>query len=404
MFRRFYTASVSAFQSFVDLMHGDASALDHNTVYPEAAGCLADGAQNLFGTLKDRGYETLGVRHGSVGSTYADHNFWDAWPERCGAFRHHAEYTPFYEAVESFIEKATTEGKPFALYYGDRVATPEDDSPEKTATPLYQERFEKGFSLLDGSAKRLMDKLATLNLLGNTIVVFFGPYGMDPWKHGIYRGRAHGIVPYADQCWTPMFIYNNNSDICIADQLVSVIDLKPTVMHMLFPSEEQPPMTDPLAGIDILRFRRSVALTQNMFALEREGEGPALGLAKSYAATDGDQRLIVTSDGGIRGNGGMEFYYDPRDPGNTRNFLDFFDLDKNGTMVAFGRPDIIHVHFLQSFKPHLVKSVVDSYNRMRGILYEFVRLKEKAALARLKDQNDIILFPDDAFKEKRHRK
>ncbi len=402
MFRRFFTSETSAFASFCACAHGDAGELDHNPEYPTASGCLAGRTTNLFAVLRDRGFATLGIQHGSLCPPYTAANFYGAWPEGCGDFQHHADYARFDAAIADFLAQRRADAKPFALYVSDRAARPDDSSPEKNASPLYHERFAKGFSLLDRTAAATMGALASSGLLANTIVAAFGPYGMDPWKHGINRGRVNTGVPHADTCWTPLFIYNNGNDICTADQLVSSIDLKPTVLHMLFPEERQPEARGPLSGVDILRYRRQTALTQSLFALERENEGSARGMARSYAASDGDQRLIVTSDGGIAGEGGMELYFDARDPGNTRNFLDFFDLDDNGVMTSFGRKDIVHVHFTQSFRQNLVMSIVNSYNTMREQLHSFIRAKEREAAALLGGTAEGMRpFPDEAFKRKR---
>jgi hypothetical protein len=403
MFRRFYAASTSALSSFCDVAYGDSTELDHNTAYPSGPGCLAGKGKNLFGELRRRGYEMLGAQHGSHCPDYVKGNFWGAWPEECGAFQAHGEYESFYAATDSFLENAKAGAKPFVLYCSDRVALPGDTSKEKQEAVLYHERFEKGFSLLDRTAARVFDKLAALDLIKSTLVVAYGPYGMDPWKHGVNRGRTTAIEPYADLCWTPLFIYNNDNDICIADQLFSSIDLRPTIMHMLFPQESREQPASPFTGIDILSFRRQIAFTQNLFSLERDNAGPALGLLKSYAATDGDQRLVVTADGNDS-SGGMALYYDPRDPGNTRNFLDFFTLAPNGAMAAFGRPDIIHPHFTMSFKPNLVMSVVNSYNTMREQLFHFIRNKEQAALALAGPEAKANIFPEVLFTRKRKRK
>lgn len=403
MFRRFYTASTSAFQSFCDLMHGDACELDHNFSYPTASGCLAGQATNLFALLRDHGYAILGLQHGNPCPPYAAGGYFGAWPEG-GPFRWHGGYENFYTEAGAFLQQAKTDGKPFALYLSDRAARPGDVSPEKSAASLYHERLERGYALLDQTVKQIMDRLAALDLLRTTIVVAYGPYGMDPWKHGIHLGRTHAIDPYADVCWTPMCIFRNGADVGTTDMLASVIDLKPTIMHMMFPGEPQPDIVNPLAGVDLLRFQRQTALTQSMFALEREGEGPARGLAKAYAATDGDQRLIVSSEKGLHGEGGMELFFDPRDPGNTRNFLDFFELNKDGTMTSFGRSDIIHPHFTQSFKPQLVMSIVDSYNKMRSQLRDFIRIKEQLALQLSGPKGGENFFPEDMFNRKRKRR
>lgn len=404
MFRRFYTASTSAFQSFVDFAHGDSTQLDHNRVFPSRGGCLAASAANFFDILRRRGYEVLGLQHGGHCPHYVQHDYYGAWPESCGKILWHDGYAPFYREIEHFLERRAADGKPFVLHCNDRAALLGDDSEEKRGEKLFHSRIEKGFSLLDGSVRLVMEKLSAAGLTGSTIVVAYGPYGTDPWKHGIYLGRTHAMDPYADLCWTPLIIYNNDNDICTADQLVSVIDLKHTLLHMLFPQEPAAQPTSILTGVDILSFNRQAAFTQNLFALEKENTGPSQGLVKSYAVTDGDQRLIVSSDGGIPGEGGMELYYDPRDPANTRNFLDFFQLDQNGIMTSFGRRDIIHPHFTMSFKPNLVMSVANSYNTMREQLFSFIKLKEGEALKRAGTEAGADLFPEDSFRRKRKRK
>jgi hypothetical protein len=401
MFRRFYSASTSSFQSFCDFMFGDAAQLDHLPAWPEVPIKTSNRFDTLFGLLRDRGLSTLGIMHGNPVPNYARNNYWGVWPERCDDFQCHADYDGFYRAVDNFLEKSGKDGAPFALYYCDRVARPDDSSPEKEASALYHERFERGYALLDAAVTHLLNKLRDTGLLHETVVAVYGAYGMDPWKHGLYRGRTMAIDPYADLCWTPFFLYMNDADAGTVDLLVATIDLKPTLLHMLFPDRPEGIRTNALSGMNIFQDTRAVAFTQNLFALEREGEGPALGLAKSYAATDGDQRLIVTSDGGISGEGGMELYFDPRDAGNTRNFLDFFNLSPDGGMTSFGRDDIIHVHFTQSFKPKLVLGIVESYTRMREQLFHYIRIKEEMAAASAGATG--MPFPDVVFTRKRRR-
>lgn len=403
MFRRFYTASTSTLQSFCDFAYGDAGELDHNLTYPEQGSCLAGRSANLFSLLSKRGFKTLGIQHGSGSPDYCKNNFFGAWPMECGEFHRHGEYSSFNAAVDAFLDGVKRAGAPFALYFSERTAMLADDSPEKRGL-VFHERTEKGFRLLDQSVSALFDKLTEREMVNDTIFIFYGPFGTDPWKHGVYSGHTHAVDPYADMCWTPLFILSAEGNVCITDQLVSIVDLKPTILQMLFPEGSDTVDNSPLTGKSILSFQRQIALSQNLFALEQENTGAARGLCKSYAITDGNHRLIVSADGGIAGEGGMELYFDLRDPGNTRNFLDFFELDSNGNMTVFGRPDIIHVHFTQSFKQHLVMSIVHSYNAMRGQLYELVRLKEKQAITLTGGKGGANVLPDASFKVKRRRK
>lgn len=405
-FRRFYTNSTSAFQSFCDFAYGDSSVLDHNLHYPENCGCLVEHSRNFFGIMKEQGYATMAVQHGASKPVYLKDNMLGAWPNDCGEFEWYSEYDPFFKAGLGFIESSHSIGQPFALYIADRAGTVEDNCVQKQNSVLFHERFEKGFSLLDGTVKKVLEKLSELGILDNTVILVYGPYGMDPWKHRLYGGRTHAMDPHADVCWTPMFLYNNGKDAKIVDSLACVIDLKPTLVELLL---KNPPKITArtFSGINLLGQIRDVAFTQNMFALERENEGAALGLTKSYGVTDGDQRLIASSDGGILGEGGMELYFDPRDSSNTRNFLDFFALDDSGKMTSFGVDKAIHPHFQLTFRMDnpdlLIRSITESYDAMRDILRRLIVQKETDALEHCEHPREAKLFNEKLLNIKRKR-
>lgn len=408
MFRRFYSNSTSAFHSFCDFMHGDSSELDHNIRYPSEKGCLLGRQRNLFGILRENGYEVLGIQHGETRPPYLRDNMLGAWPETCGEFHWHDEYDPFYAETFEFIEKAKSTGSRFGLYFSDRAGTVTDNCLEKRESLLYHERFHKGYSLLDQSVRKLLEKLASLSLLDDTIVAVYGPYGMDPFKHGLFAGKVHTIDPYADMCWTPMFLYNNNRDPKIVDPLASVIDMKETLLGLVLPEKPQEFERGAFSGINLLTTYRDVVFTQNLFALERENEGPARGLMKSYAATDGDQRLIVSSSGGFPDDGGMELFYDPRDPSNTRNLLDFFTMDDKGVLKAFGNPNATHSHFGLAFRPdkpeQLIRPMVNAYATMRDVLKRLIIVKEQEALRHCAQPSAAKLFDEAMFVRKRRRR
>jgi arylsulfatase A-like enzyme len=404
-FGRFYSSATSAFQSFCDFLHGSSTELDHNLAFPAQRGCLSGKARNLFAILHEKGYATLGIQHGEAMPGYLRDNCLGAWPDECGEFRWRGNYDGFRRETFDFIEKAAAAGKPFAVYYSDKASAVSDDCEEKRKSPLFHQRVEKGFSLLDDSARAMLDKLSERSLLANTVVACYGPYGTDFWKHGVSAGRTHAIEPYADLCWTPFFIYFNNNHAELIQDIAAGIDIKSTLLNgVLFPGDDFKEPVTGMSGINLFAMGRAIAFSQNLFAMERENEGTARRLMKSYAATDGDQRLIVSSDGGIPGDGGMELFYDMRDPGNTRNLLDFFKLNDGGAITAFGHPDIIHPHFHQSFKPNLLQSVIDAYNKMRAILRALIKKKEETAFRHCPRPSDCKFFRETTFNYKRRRR
>lgn len=397
-FRRFYTNSTSALSSLYDLVYGNSSLLDHHVSYEEALTSPCLEKQDLFGLLRAQGYETLGLVRATSQPKYMMPSF-----NAAGPFHWHQDSETCCAEGEGFIERCAASKTPFTLYVSEKAARLDDEHPGKRKETTLHGRVEKGYQLLDQTVGRIFSKLAEHDLTRDTIAICLGLYGTDPWKHGMHAGRTHAFEPYADLCWTPMFMYRNDFDICVSDQIISMVDIRPTILQMLFPDESIPNPDDRVSGLNAFSgFTRQIAFSQSLFATEKENLGASLGLIKSYAVTDGAHRLIVSSDGGIKGDGGMEFYLDFHDPSNTRNFLDFFQLNTDGEMVSFGKNDLIHPHFTASFKAHLVMDIVKSYTFLRSQLQAYIQEKESIALKRNSEQRGE-LFPLDMFTHARRR-
>ena len=399
-FRNFQAASTSGFQSFCDLVYGDSSELDHNVAYPSGRGCLRGRNRHLFALLRERGYDVHGMQIASPSPAYARDGFWGAWPEVCGGFRADLDLESFYSCLDACLDASEANGRPFAVYVSDRALMPGNRA--SGGVQMHPNFFAASRLLAEIPVGRIVAALKDRGQLENTVLVVFSNHGADFWTHGFYGGRTHAIDPYADLCWLPLFIYGQGVGAGIYDNLVSMVDLKPTLLSMLFPELAPEEPRTPFAGMNILGQKRLLAFSQSLFARQGDGRDPYRSLFKSYSVTDADQRLLVASDGGVKGRGGMELYYDMRDPGNTRNFLDFFRLDAGGNMTEFGRRDVNHVHFLQAFKPHLVMGIANAYNAMRRHLHDFIRAKEAAAvLDPARPQGETM--PDSAFARKREK-
>lgn len=402
-FRRFYTASTSSVMSMCDIMHGDSAELDHNARFPRDKKSLAGRSSNLFRTLLHRGYMTKGVQYGSFCVGDAPNNFWGVWPDECGAFEWHDQFTVLHDEARDFMTRAKEKGNPFALYFWS-MATHVRSDLEGAAEMSFHERFRHGYRLLDKSVKRLLDDMAELGVLEDTLILVYGDHGDDFWRHGFNKGRTHVIEPYSNLCWTPLFIFNNDNDIGIYDSVASSTDIKATVLHMLFPDSLPEERATPFAGIDIIRESRQLAFSQSIFALQMEYSDPAKAVTKSYAVTDGELRLMVSSGGGdIENHGGMELFIEQWDYGNTRNMLDFFTLDGAGNIVSFDCADMVHPHFRLSFTKERVTSLVQAYIVLRQSLMNFIQLKESEALKQLSAEEENQLFPMDAFTGRRRK-
>lgn len=402
-FSRFYSASTSSVMSMSDLLHGDSAEMDHLAVFPKNKGSLAGASSNLIQILIDNGYAVHGVQYGSFCLGDAPNNFWGVWPEAGGQFRQQSDREEMHREIRNFLGKSKSAGQPFVLYFWNMNTHLRDDDPLEPPDQAYHERFRSGYRLLDLSVKRLFGDLGDLDLFDDTLVVAFGDHGDDLFRHGLYRGRSHIIDPYANVCWCPLFIHDKSVEICISQQLVSMVDIKPTLLHMLLPGRQPEPLSTAFSGMNILASERTAAFTQSMFALQVERSDPARAITKSYAVTDGDFRLMVSSPVNLDDQGGVEFFFEQWDYGNTRNLLDFCRLDPQGKITGFGHPDAVHPHFVLTFTRKHVDIMAKTYEKLRQLLYSFIKLKEEQALKRFKDERKE-LFPDELFTRKRVRK
>jgi hypothetical protein len=400
-FSRFYTASTSSVMSVSDLLNGDSSCLDHMRKFPNRRHAVADRRENLFQALLECGYNTYGVQYGSFNTKDADNNFWGVWPDACGQFRWKRDREDMHREIRDVLEKARAARRPFALYFWNMNTHIRDEDPLKGRGLPYHERLRAGYRLLDMSVKRLLGDLADLGLLGDTLIVVFGDHGDDLWRHGLYRGRSHVVDPYANVCWCPLFMYNNDRDICISARLVSMLDLNPTLKGMLLPNPVETPATL-FTGVDVARASRSVAFSQNMFALQLERSDWARALTKSYAVTDGDIRVMASCPSDLDDSGGMELYLEQWDYGSTRNMLDFCRMDASGAIAGFGSPDAVHPHFFMTMTPRNVGLLTQRYASLRDLLRAYVRKKEEEAAGSAGEQKH--LFPEEMFLRARRRK
>lgn len=404
MFRRFYADATDMFQSFSNFACGNSRQFDHWTAFP---GITTDDSRpdcaNLFQSFFDRGYAIMGATLASPVPKYVKDGLFGAWPASCGEFFSFEDHAPYYEAIDRFLLQREQDQTPFVLYASDCSCLFGTNEKEKQEAVELHSYCEKGFNLLDRTAGFVLNSLERHGVFDKTLVVAYGSFGMDPWQHGLHSGRISRIPPYASACWTPMFMLSPGGEALVDDRMVCVSDLGHVVFGRLFPGEKQPPPKDDVEGRDVFAYERSFAVSQNMFALEDETLPDNQGIAKSYAVTDGDFRLIVTSDGGRPECGGLELFFDMRDPVNTRNLLDFFALDDGGFMLAFGDKSIVHPHFNASFTPPAVKEILVAYDRLRDVLSGVVRAKESYAIARAGESGGRYLFPMTAFTKKKIR-
>jgi hypothetical protein len=377
-FTRFYTSSTSRIMSLADFFYGDSDILDHYTRYPENGVFAVDTSDNLFAILHRRGYECTAM-HYSHHREEVDGYHHGLWPECCGEVTFSSRYEDFLAGVAKSLECRAKIQKPFALHLLNDVAEAKGIASMVTDDAL-SGKYANAMRLLNESMGVTVDALRGNDLLGTTFLVVLGVHGSELWFHGFHGGFMFGLEPYASQCQVPLLIHTG-ADGHASPALFSMVDLKPTLLHMLFPGETPENQSQTLSnGFNLHLGRRMYAFSQSVPALFRESliSGDSLGVVKSYAVNDGSYRLVATSGKGPK-NSGMELFCDPLDPDNTSNLLDFAEIDSSGAITRYGREDARHPHYLMNMTPDYIQNLVAKYNELSGILKTYIREKENIA-------------------------
>jgi hypothetical protein len=377
-----------------DMFVGDSSSKDIYATYDMARGQLADPARflSLILECRLRKYKTL--HFGSSAYSPIRETITPSW-----AMVSNPDLAYLCESALAQMKNAKENGAPFLAYFWDFSSHLACPNLRKDSANGVGERLRMAYSLVDSSLNRLLSGLARIGLWDETIIVGFGDHGDEPWSHGLNRGYCHGTAPYASMVWTPMFLFDpENFQPAITDRLSSMVDVKPTVMGLLFPEQPSRMPRTRHSGFDLMREKRELAFSQNMFALQREQSDPEQGMLKGYAVTDGKYRLVVVSGGRKPKNGGMGLYCDQEDPANSLNLLKFFKLDREGEIRRFAPPpEAVAKHFACVFGPAQVESLRNAFLRLKPALREFIRDKEAGATAEYRRIMDSA--PDALAKE-----
>lgn len=376
-FRRFMASATSTEMCIEDFGAGDSSYLDASPYFRALRGFRRSTREYSFleQELLTKGYRTLHF----LSSPYSPSENTDTSDY---VQINHPDTRLVCNLAERHLERARAEGRPFYLYLWDDSSHLAYPSPGKNSAESVAERLRRAYAMIDATLNRMLAALMRLNLWNDTIIIGFGDHGDEAWSHGLNRGYCHSIAPYSSLVWTPMFMHNPELfEPGITDRLAGMVDLKETILGMVFPDDSPRPRATPFAGINLFHESREFAFSQNMYTLQREYTDPERGMVKGYSVSDGNYRLVIHSGGGDPSNGGMELYCEQADPANSLNLLKFFRLGRDGMIRSFSPPqDAVASHFVHVFQPLRVESLIDAFNRLRPALREFIKEKEEWAL------------------------
>lgn len=401
-FSRFYVSSTSTSMSIHSLLAGNDAINDAHATYQ---GSSMEHAQ-IFGVLAgDFTYSGYIWKHFAL-ENISPHKSASVDEPALGLMRS-SYLNNLLIMFRDWLTKMRQNDAHFAIHFQNDVTHMASNEDGKTTAASFQERFRIAFQSLDHSIKLFLALLEEYGFLKDSVVVFYGDHGDEFWSHKLSRGFCHGIEPYGSLVWTPLFIYDNGENAGTTDEVLSIVDLREMLLKMLIPEAIgwgflTGARKSPFSGIDREEKKRTLAFSQNLYALQLEYSDIEKALTKGYSVTDGIYRLVVSSGGKREKEGGLEFFYDRLDPSNSRNLLDFFILDSSGNIVALNSPPLVEEKpFSILFSPETIPNLINVYHHLKSELYAYVRLKETEAIKHNTGQRHVM--PESAFRFARKR-
>jgi hypothetical protein len=301
------------------------------------------------------------------------------------------------------LSEYKTLGRPFYLYFWDASSHMAFNSNAAQQMPNFERQLAAGYSHIDHSFNQILTYIAELGLWDDTIFVVFGDHGDELWNHGLNKGYCHCTAPYATLCHTPFFIHSQGIQPGISSNLACTDDIRDTVYALAFPDSPPPAANSAFSGVNLLQMRRRYAFSHNMLPLQAEYSDPEKGLTKGYSIADGVYRLVVTTGGRNPDAGGMELFCDPLDPMNSRNLLDFFELDDAGEIARFTPPaDAKARHFQAALKPPATAEIANAITAMKPLLRKHILQREEYGLRFFKGAGKHV-FPEHPFRRAKRR-
>ena len=358
-FSHFFSSATSSLMAVTDFLYGNDFELDQIDKFERLQPPMGNQT-NLFDLLSEHGYEVLGIGYPQV---YKDDlNEFQLWSKESNKFQWVNNYEEFKLQISEFLQAPTT--KPKALYVWDLLSHLYYLNGFKLQGTNFHERRSYGYEGIDRTMQHTLGILNATSLSENTVVVGFGDHGDELWTHGLNQGFCHGFEPYSTITWTPAFIYEPGQKPETNDKLVSLVDLRSTILQMLGIQESG---SFPYSGINIHEADNEYVYSRNFFANQIDSDYDSSEMNKAYSILNNNFNLIVTKYG-------MELYEYHLDPTNHCNLLNFFDIDDQGN-IMFNDRGATHIHFKRSFFSGQIDFIQANFYMLKEKLLERIRIK-----------------------------
>jgi arylsulfatase A-like enzyme len=353
-FDSFFTTAPSSIKSFCDFLHGNTSEMDDVVDWDDVTNRPAGLQENLVDTLRRDGYRVQG--HGYPVIWRDDINRWELFGKPSD-FRWHEDEASLHDSLARLFDGGDA---PFALYLWDlrsHLSYSDDDKPPDL--PGFA-RIRRGYQAIDSTLGWVLEALEGRGRLEDTVIVAYGDHGDELWTHGLYFGFCHAFEPYTDVIRTPAVVRDPRREARRVADVVSLVDLKPTILSLLGIDGDEPPRWD--AGIDVLAETRRFAHCQSLFANQQ----PNKALPKCFSVTDDNYHLIASSHG-------LELYAYRMDPTNHCNLLSFFRYEAGE--LTFDNQGATHSHMRNTLNDAQREEIALRFEGLRSELCALLRRK-----------------------------
>ncbi len=246
--------------------------------------------------------------------------------------------------ISDFIE--TNQDDPFLIYYPmllthcPFVPMPgtSDWDPSSLGSPTYEGDpvyFGGMVKYMDTLVQRIVDKLESLDLMDNTILIFTGDNGTDRPVVTSFNGRKiRGGKRNMDDLgtWVPLIVYGPGTvpEGIVSDEMVDFADFLPTFCDI---GGIVPPIEYPKDGVSLWDTFRGIPGRDKPYAYIWYSEGAKVSEAKVYARTQTRMLRRLGSDGKLE-------YFDVATP-HQLNPMDISRMDAAETEIYDGLFSVI---------------------------------------------------------------
>ncbi len=193
-------------------------------------------------------------------------------------------------------------------YNGEAVARVSTPEPDPEVAEELRRLYKGEIEYLDGNFGKLLERLESLGIADDTVIVLTADHGEEFHEHG---GWWHGLTLYDEQINVPLLVrWAGHADSDDSDgRIARHIDVAPTLIEL---AGAQVP--DAMQGVSLLLAEEDRREKDRQVYSEEDHEGNVL-----WSLRTEDSKIIVANPDNPRGLPEREFFRISRDPGEQEN-------------------------------------------------------------------------------------